>query len=200
MWIKVCGITRLEDAVSAARFGADAVGFVFDGGDRSISPDEARDIARRMPAGPAKVGVFSGASASEVARTAEYCGLDLVQLRGGEDEEYCRELGDMVIKTVEVEDTLDVIRARRYPCRALVLDGYGCASMDWKRVRALKPGHPVIISGELNPGNVGRAVKEVAPYGVDVCAGVESEPGVKDPVLMYRFIEKARKADYDLHE
>ncbi len=204
MWIKICGITRLEDAVSAARFGADAVGFVFADGPGRVTPGRAREIAGSMPAGPLKVGVFRDAPASEVSKIAEYCGLDLIQLHGEEDAGYCHDLGDIVIKAVRVTEWADLLRARQYPCRAVLLDGYGArdgeGNVDWRMVRAVKPGQPVIIAGGLAPGNVGKAIRETAPYGVDVSAGVESEPGVKDPVLMYSFIEKARKTDYELNE
>lgn len=212
MWIKICGITRLEDALSAARFGADAVGFVFADSPRRVSPVQARDIAREMPGRPARVGVFVDSPPEEVLRIAEYCGLDLVQLHGNEDTEYCDALGDRAIKALRVAEKADLLKVRDYRCRAVLLDGYaktansgngnggGGAGIDWKMLRVIKSGRPVIVAGGLQPGNVAAAVKETHPYGVDVSSGVESAPGIKDPVLMYEFIERARKADYEVND
>ena len=212
MWIKICGITRLEDALSAARFGADAVGFVFADSPRRVSPVQARDIAGEMPGRPARVGVFVDSPPEEVLRIAEYCGLDLVQLHGNEDAEYCDALGDRAIKALRVVQKSDLLKVRDYRCRAVLLDGYakttnsgngnggGGAGIDWKMLRVIKSGRPVIVAGGLQPGNVAAAVKETHPYGVDVSSGVESAPGIKDPVLMYEFIERARKADYEVND
>ena len=212
MWIKICGITRLEDALSAARFGADAVGFVFADSPRRVSPVQARDIAREMPGRPARVGVFVDSPPEEVLRIAAYCGLDLVQLHGNEDTEYCDALGDRAIKALRVAEKADLLKVRDYRCRAVLLDGYakttnsgngnggGGAGIDWKMLRVIKSGRPVIVAGGLQPGNVAAAVKETHPYGVDVSSGVESAPGIKDPVLMYEFIERARKADYEVND
>jgi phosphoribosylanthranilate isomerase len=210
MWIKICGITRLEDALSAARFGADAVGFVFAESPRQVTPERAREISRLMPAGPARVGVFMDMPPSEVSRIADFCALDLIQLHGDEDADYCEALGDRVIKAVRVRESIDLLKTGTYPCQAILLDGYYSSKRDecsrsanrvhWKMIRVIKPGRPVIIAGGLNPDNVAKVIKDTVPYGVDVSSGVESAPGVKDPVLMYKFIEKARKADYEVNE
>ncbi len=217
MWVKICGITRLEDAVSAARFGADAVGFVFGEGERSVTPDEAREIALGMPERPARVGVFPGFSGGrapggpagepvrEIEDIIEYCRLDMVQLPCPGAKEVGGALGERVIRTVEVRDWADLLKAARMDCGAVMLEGFPGepnaqgGRVDWRKLRAVKPGR-LILSGGLDPGNVARAVREVGPYGVDVCEGVESRPGVKDAVLMYRFIESARRADYELKE
>jgi phosphoribosylanthranilate isomerase len=206
MWIKICGITRLEDALSAARFGADAVGFVFAESPRRLTPERARAIARELPDSLAKVGVFVDSPPDEVLRIATYCDLDLVQLHGAEDAAYCATLGDRAIKALRVADRSDLLRARDYPCRAVLLDGYNGRGgddgprVDWRMLRVIKTGSPVIIAGGLDPDNVAGAVRETLPYGVDVSSGVERSPGVKDPVLMYKFIERARKADYEVNE
>lgn len=216
MWVKICGITRLEDAVSAARFGADAVGFVFGEGPGRVTPERAREIARRMPGRVARVGVFEISGAGPRAGgpgpgggrgmedLVEYCLLDMLQLPCVEGLE-APVPPDRVIRTLEVHDCADLLRAARTECGAVMLQGYGVEPeaggerMDWRMVRAIKPGR-VILSGGLHPGNVAGAVREVGPYGVDARAGVESRPGVKDAVLMYRFIESARRADYELKE
>ncbi len=206
MWVKICGITRLEDAVEAARFGADAIGFVFAESPRWVSPDLARDISRRTPDGPAKVGVFVDSPVEEVLETVRYCGLDLVQLHGDEDEDYCAKLGDIAIKAIRVNGSVDVARARSYPCHALLFDGFDREkrggtgkTFDWTVLRLLDDKRRIIVAGGLTPDNVGKAVKAARPYGVDVSSGIEKEPGIKNPVLMYRFIEKARRADYEVN-
>ncbi len=207
MWVKICGITRLEDAVSAARFGADAVGFVFADSPRRLTPDAAREISRKMPDGPARVGVFVDSPLEEVRRIARHVRLDILQLHGSEDYEYCAALGGGAIKALRVNGTPDIARATRYAqkgaCAAILLDGFDPSrhggtgrTFDWKRVKLLEGRPRLILAGGLEPDNVADAVKTARPYGVDVSSGVESSPGIKDPVRMYRFIEKARKADY----
>lgn len=203
MWIKICGITRLEDAEAAARFGADAVGFIFAESPRKISPRQAAGISRSMPPGPARVGVFMNHPLEEVTETAEYCGLDMVQLHGEEDERYYSALcaGVDVIKAVRVNGWADLARIRSYPCHSLLVDGYGSngeGRFDWRLLSLLPREMRLIIAGGLNPENAGEAIRLLRPYGVDVARGVETAPGVKDPVLMYRFIERARKAEREV--
>lgn len=211
MWVKICGITRLEDAVSAARFGADAVGFVFAPSPRRVSTEQAARIARQMPAGPARVGVFVNESLERVQEVIEMCGLDMVQLHGDEPSEYCRALNGKAIKALRVNGSLDMVRATEYSvdggCAALLLDGYDPEkrggtgkTFDWKIVHLIGGKPRLIVAGGLTPANVGSAVRIARPYGVDVSSGVEKEPGVKDAVLMYKFIEQARKADYEVNE
>lgn len=211
MWVKICGITRIEDAVSAARFGADAVGFVFAESPRRVTPEVARAIGCEMPDGPARVGVFVDTPLDEVRAIMDHCGLDAAQLHGDEDYEYCSGLRGRAIKALRVNGTLDIARATRYAqegdCEALLLDGFDPGkrggtgrSFDWKMVRLIEGKPRLIIAGGLGPDNVADAVKTARPYGVDCSSGIEIAPGVKDPVLMYRFIEKARKADYEVSD
>jgi len=206
MWIKICGITRLQDAVSAARFGADAVGFIFADSPREVTPEQAREIARAMPAGPERVGVFVNRPLDEIEEIVDYSGLDLVQLHGGEDPAYCSILGERAIKALRVTGSTDLTEIYKYACRAVLLDGYENASrgadvngFDWRMVRVIDAGRPIIVAGGLTPENVGKAVATARPFGVDVSSGVETAPGIKDPVLIYRFIEKARKVDYEVN-
>lgn len=205
MWVKICGITRLEDALYAARFRADAVGFVFADSPRRITPDQARSITGRLPEKPARVGVFVDSPLEEVVEITDYCGLDLVQLHGDEDPSYCEKLGGSAVKAIPVNGSFDLGRAEEYACDTLLLDaksgsarGGTGRSFDWKKARLLDGGRRVIVAGGLSPDNVAEAVGIARPYGVDVSSGVEVGPGIKDPVLMYRFIEEARLADYAL--
>ncbi|MFH1149987.1 MAG: phosphoribosylanthranilate isomerase [Actinomycetota bacterium] len=206
MWVKICGITRLEDAMDAARFGADAVGFVFAESPRRIAPDDARRICWGLNGKVQKVGVFVDRPLEEVRETVEHCGLDLVQLHGNESREYCEALGDIVIKALHVNGSFDVAKAAGYRCRALLFDSHSPErareagrTFDWNLLRLLEGNRRIIVAGGLGPDNVAAAVRASHPYGVDVSSGIESEPGIKDPVLMYRFIEKARKADYEVN-
>jgi phosphoribosylanthranilate isomerase len=206
MWVKICGITKLEDAVSAARFGADAVGFVFADSPREVTPKRARNIAKAMPAGPEKVGVFVNRPLDEIEKIVDYCGLDLVQLHGDEDPAYCSMLGDRAIKALRVRGNTDLVEVDKYPCRAVLLDGYESAGrradgsgFDWRMVSVFDAGLPIIVAGGLTPDNVGKAITTARPFGVDVSSGVEAAPGIKDPVLIYHFIEKARRADYEVN-
>lgn len=205
MWVKICGITRLEDAVEAARFGADAVGFVFAESPRRVTRDQARTISRRMPDGPAKVGVFVNSPLEDVRETAGYCRLDYVQLHGDEDREYCAALGDMAIKAMRVNGSVDIARAGNYTCHTLLFDCYDPKrrggtgkTFDWTMLKLLDGKPRIIVAGGLSPENVGAAIKAARPFGVDVSSGIEIEPGRKDPVMMHRFIEKARRAGYEV--
>jgi len=205
VWIKICGIKRLEDAVAAYRFGADAIGFIFAESPRRITAEHAREISRRMPYGLSRVGVFVDSTPDEVMETVEYCDLDLVQLHGNEDEEYCCLIEKEVIKALRVNEETDVLQAWGFGDRPLLLDGY-CSGGNGARKRyscllaLLKPGREVIVAGGLAPGNVAEAVSTLRPWGVDVASGVELSTGVKDHALMYSFIEKARKAEYEVNE
>ncbi len=205
MWIKICGVTRLEDAVLASRYGADAVGFIFAESPRGVDADTARKIISRMPAGPAAVGVFVDAPLERVIEFKEYCCLDLVQLHGDEDTAYCRALGGSAIKAVRMCEAMDVVTACRYDCAALLFEAgrpdddgdTGAGRVPWETLR-LARGRRVIAAGGLTPGNVADVVKAARPFGVDVASGVESAPGIKDAELMREFIEKARKADCEV--
>ncbi len=207
MWVKICGITKLSDAIQAAKFGVDAVGFVFADSPRRVTREEAREISRGMPDGPARVGVFVNSAVDEVRTIIKYCGLDIVQLHGEESYDYCLELGENIIKALRVNGTLDIAKATRYAqeggVMALLLDGFDPLTrggtgrvFDWTMVRLIEGKPKLIIAGGLNPGNIADVVKIARPYGVDASSGVEKSPGVKDARLMYEFIENARKADY----
>lgn len=208
MWIKICGITRLEDAGAAACFGADAVGFVFAESPRRVTPRRALEIIRGLGREITTVGVFVDEPLSTVLDVVDYCGLDLVQLHGSEGAEYCAAVEGRAIKALRVENAEDLLKANRYDCRAVLLDGYrlskacggpaGGKPVDWRMLRVMRHRAPVIVAGGLGPANVAQAVREAMPYGVDVSSGVERGPGIKDPVLMYRFIESARRADYEV--
>ena len=189
MLIKICGITRLEDAQAAVRLGAGAVGFVFwTKSPRFIDPFRARAIARSLPPFVATVGVFVNQPASYVNEVASLVSLGAAQLHGDETPAYAETIARPVIKAVGLgsQDPGDVISG--WPERVrLLLDvhdpdrrGGTGRTIDWGRAAGIARRRPVLLAGGLTPENVAAAVAAVRPFGLDVSSGVESRAGVKD--------------------
>jgi len=201
--VKICGITNLDDALSSAKAGADALGFVFAKSPRRVSEAKAKQITSSLGSWVTKVGVFVNASASEVDRTMKRCGLDIAQLHGDETAATARSLrakGHAVIKAFRVGPKLDADALRRFPADAILLDTaatglYGGTGQrfDWKVLKGLGRQKRIIISGGLKPANVQELLKTYTPFGVDVSSGVESAPGKKDAVAVKNFIKNAKK-------
>ncbi len=213
--VKICGITRLEDALACAEAGADALGFIFvEGTPRYVTPAQAA-IIQRLPPFLTPVGVFWDHPVGHVKAVAEACGLRALQFHGDETAEDLAQYPLPVIKTVKLppasaapgQDTLRLFRlALPRPAAAVLVDsaarwseGEAREPVDWKAAAAIAAacraeGRAVILSGGLTPDNVARAVAAVKPYAVDVNSGVESEPGRKDPRRVRRFIAEARRA------
>jgi phosphoribosylanthranilate isomerase len=200
--IKFCGMTRVEDALAAARLGADAIGLIFaSGSPRRIGADDADRIARVMPPFVSRVGLFLDQPADEVARTANAVALDLLQFHGREDAAFCRMFGKPYIKVVPMLDVDDVAAfAAGYPDAAgFLLDSHraGAAggtgqTFDWSRaVAALE--RPILLAGGLNPHNVHAAVTRVKPWAVDASSGIEASPGIKDHARMQAFIDEVHR-------
>jgi phosphoribosylanthranilate isomerase len=205
-FVKICGITSLEDGLAAVAAGADALGFnLYPKSPRCISPREAREIAEALPRGVLRIGVFVNAGTpEEVARVATEAGFDAVQLHGDETPEYCSRLGGLdVIKALRVGPRFEAARVADFRVSSLLLDAYVAGerggtghTFDWgvaRTVRALVPR--LYLAGGLNVGNVAEAVRAVAPYAVDVCSGVEAAPGRKDAALMRRLVEAVRSVE-----
>jgi phosphoribosylanthranilate isomerase len=203
--VKVCGITSVEDALLAARHGADAVGMVFwEPSPRSVGLDLAREICRCLPPFVLRVGVFVDAARSELFEAAE-AGLDLLQLHGQEPPGIFAELPRRAIKAVGVGEGFRVDEALRYEGRAagILLDarppgpapGGTGRTFDWSVARQVRDGASyLLLAGGLHAGNVAEAITRVRPDVVDVASGVESAPGRKDPEEVRAFIEAARAA------
>ncbi|MFZ5650063.1 MAG: phosphoribosylanthranilate isomerase [Bacillota bacterium] len=195
--VKICGIRDTETALGAADAGADALGFVFAPGKRTISPEEAREIIGKLPPLVSRVGVFVNLPAAEVAAIAAFAGLDTVQLHGEEPPEYCRDLGFKVIKSFPAGSAADLERAKDYRVDGYLLDtpvqgrrgGTGRA-FDWRLAAGLNAG-PLILAGGLNPENVREAIEIVRPYAVDVSSGVETG-GCKDIGKIREFIRRVK--------
>jgi phosphoribosylanthranilate isomerase len=220
LFVKVCGITRLEDALLAGELGAAAIGFIFwPGSPRYISPEDAQVIVRRKAADVRAVGVFVNEGVERVRQIAAAVGLDAVQLHGSETAEYCREFlttkrgRESFSRESAEKDSRPLFSARVIKAVAMnresptnlrafddevviLLDAHDPArhggtgtTIDWDAARRIAAVRRTILSGGLNAGNVSRARAAVRPYGIDVSSGVESAPGVKDPVRMKSFFE-----------
>ncbi|MEE9913312.1 MAG: phosphoribosylanthranilate isomerase [Deltaproteobacteria bacterium] len=200
--VKICGITRLEDALCAAANGAAAVGFIFYPPSlRCIQPAAARLIVDKLPHDLVKVGVFVNETADEIKRIRDYCRLDMIQLHGDESPEYCRQFpADRVIKALELKKEEDLKQAEAYPVAAILVDSrhaglYGGTgkTADWDLARRLS--RPLILSGGIKEDNVLDALLRVQPAALDINSGVESSPGRKDPAIIARIMPMIFTAD-----
>jgi len=198
MLIKICGITRPEDAEVAAAAGADLVGLVFvPGTPRAVDPDDVRGWVSSL-AGVEVAGVFRDAELSDVLEVRRALGLDWVQLHGSEPDGFLDVLGANVLRRVAVDaDGIDWVRvtdlARR--CLPLIDPGAGDGrAFDWRLLDACPEEVRYGLAGGLTPATVAEAIRVANPVLVDVSSGVESAPGVKDPEKVREFVEAARSA------
>ncbi len=196
--IKICGICDLQSARTAVEAGADLIGFHFCDSDRRVSPEEAKTIVDELPVRPRIVGVFIDQHPDEVRRIAEYVDLDLLQLHGSEAPGF--EAGRPVMKVLKVREG-EVPGAGYWP-DPIMLDtwsedqrGGTGRTWAWELARPLVESRRVFIAGGLQPGNVGKVVSELRPYGVDVSSGVESRVRVKDPAKVHAFVHAVRIAE-----
>ncbi len=198
--IKICGITNEEDGLAAAKFGADALGFVFAPSPRRISVERAREIIKVLPPLVQTVGVFVNEDPEKVLSTAAACGLDILQFHGDESAAYCSSFDRRVIKAVRLQSRDDLDNLSKYVnvVDALLLDTYVANKLggtgitfDWKlAVEARRYGR-IILAGGLNPENVAAAISMVKPYAVDASSGLEQSPGAKDHEKMAQFMREA---------
>ncbi len=197
MFVKICGITSVDDGLLAAALGADAVGLVFAASSRRITSGRARDIVRRLPPAVLSVGVFRNERKERVVETANTIGLRTVQLHGHETPEETRWIADRVPAVIRAFSARDpaLARVEDYGDVQILIDsaepGSGKA-FDWSTLDTASVGRPIILAGGLNPDNVAGAIAAVRPWGVDVSSGVEARPGVKDPVKVQRFLAIAK--------
>lgn len=200
--MKICGITREDDALLAVAMGADAVGFVFAPSKRQIAPSIARDIVRRLPPEILTVGVFRDEAPARVADIVNGTGLRAAQLHGHESAESTRLIRSRVPLVVKAFDAADpaLDRAADFGADAILLDSPRPGSgevFDWTLAERHAARLRMILAGGLTPDNVGSAIEQVGPWGVDVASGVESdrgEPGQKDARKVKAFIDAARAA------
>jgi phosphoribosylanthranilate isomerase len=199
--VKICGITRLDDALAAVRLGADALGFNFwPRSKRYLPPGEARAIVRRLPPFVTAVGVFVDPSREEVLRAVDQSGIAVAQLHGDEPPELCLSLPLPVLKAIRVTDAHALCALASYEVQGFLLDaptaGYGGSgqTFDWELAAEVARELPIVLAGGLGPENVAEAVRIVRPWAVDVASGVERSPGVKDLERMRLFIDRAKEA------
>ena len=202
--VKVCGITRVEDALSTVRLGVHAIGFVFwPESSRYIAPDSVREIAAALPPFVTTVGVYVDPAEEWVKETASTAGLSLLQFHGDEPAEFCDQFSLPYIKAIRVKEGIDLLQyANRYRnARGLLLDTYTAGVpggtgrvFDWALVPQDLP-LPVILSGGLNPNNVASAIKQTRPWAVDVSSGVEATKGIKDKTKMAAFMQGVRDSE-----
>ena len=198
--VKICGIKNLQDAIFAADYGADAIGFVFAKSIRKVSKEKARAIVRKLPPFITTVGLFVNETAEDIEAACRFCGLDAIQLHGNEPPNILNKLKDFkTIKAFRIQNKKDINPIKKYKPNAILLDGYSenymggtGTSFDWKIVKKIKTSIPIIVAGGLTHLNVSQAIKIVNPYGVDVSSGVESEPGKKDKRLVKKFIDAVK--------
>lgn len=203
--IKICGITNKIDALAAAALGVDMLGFVFYGkSKRSVDLKTVRDIAGELPGSILKVGVFVDEDRDKVLDIARDVSLDVLQFHGAETPDYCASFKDdyKVIKAFRIKDAKSLSVVNNYPADFYLFDTYEKSAaggtgkaFDWKLLKDFEVLKPFILSGGLDPENVGKAISEVAPYGVDVSSGVESSFGKKDAALLKKFVANVRRLD-----
>jgi phosphoribosylanthranilate isomerase len=206
LFVKICGITRAEDADLAADLGASAIGFIFwPGSPRHVTPEQARQIVRRKRAGVKAVGVFVDETLERVREVVDTAALDMVQLHGREASSMARACSDhlaertvdsRVIKAVSLDSGGNVDVSGYDEDVLILLDAHDPArhggtgrTIDWTAARRVAERRRTILSGGLTPENVERALAVVSPYGIDVSSGIESSPGVKDAERTKRLFE-----------
>jgi phosphoribosylanthranilate isomerase len=202
--VKICGITRIEHGLVAARAGAHAIGVVFArNSPRKVSIEQAAQIVTALPPFVTTVGLFVDPSVEEVEEVLSNVALQLLQFHGDESPEFCGAFRVPYIKAVRVKPDVPLLEcARRYrAAKGLLLDAFVAGnhggtgeSFDWSLIPSSLP-LPIVLAGGLTPGNVGEAVRRVRPWAVDVSSGVEMEKGVKDPAKIAAFMEEVRNAD-----
>lgn len=206
--VKICGITRLPDALAAAEAGADALGFNFwPGSSRYIAPSRARRIVEQLPPLVTPVAVFVNEPTAGVKRKAKRAGITTVQLHGEESPKQAEALvraGLTVIKALSVGEGFRVARLRAYKNVAgFLLDtqvkglrGGTGKTFDWSKARVARRIGKIFLAGGLTPANVARAIRAARPYAVDVSSGVERRPGIKDAKKVREFIRRAQQTKF----
>ncbi|MGC9456952.1 MAG: phosphoribosylanthranilate isomerase [Halothiobacillaceae bacterium] len=200
--VKVCGLTRLEDVEAAAQAGADALGFVFvPASRRNVSPAHARALVAAVPPFVQTVALFMNAPAEFVRSVVSEVRPDLLQFHGDEDEGFCASFERPYIKAVPAGDSgaaLEQALSSHRAARGFLIDSHGGGRMggsgeafDWS-LWPRRCDRPLVLAGGLTPENVGEAVRQLSPWGVDVSSGVETSPGIKDPARLIRFINEVK--------
>ena len=199
--VKICGITSVADALTAAEAGADMIGLMFyEGSPRRITLPQAAEISRALSPFVLKVGVFVNSTEAEVMEAISACGLNLLQFHGDEPSDFCTQFGLMSVKALRVQNAESIAALENYQTDAFLLDAYSKSGFggtgekfNWDlAVAAQRFNKPIFLAGGLTPENVATAVAQVRPFAVDVSSGVESAPGKKDAAKVRAFIAAAK--------
>jgi phosphoribosylanthranilate isomerase len=203
--VKICGITRVEDALAAARSGADAIGLVFyERSPRHVSITQAAQLAAALPPFVSVVGLFVNAEAAFVREVLASVPLDLLQFHGDESPEFCAQFAMPYLKAIRVKAGVDLLQCASdfRSAKGLLLDahvegipGGTGATLDWALIPKQLP-LPVILSGGLDAKNVAAAIEQVRPYAVDVSSGVESAKGIKDAAKIAAFMQEVKHSNF----
>ena len=200
--IKICGITKSEDAAFVAECGADAVGLIFHPkSPRYVAPETVKQIIRKLPADITTVGVFVDLNPQQVKDIVAFCGLDMVQLHGSESPAYCGGFPKShVIKAWAPQTEDDLEQLKEYPVQAILVDAYDPVRhggtgerADWDLAARVKETHPLILAGGLSMANIQEAIECCSPHAVDINSGVEDSPGRKDHQKVKALIELVRE-------
>jgi phosphoribosylanthranilate isomerase len=204
--VKICGLTRTEDAELAIALGADALGFVFwPRSPRSVAPSDVRQIIARLPPLVTRVGVFVNASPEDVGRVVRETGIDVAQLHGDERPEAFAAVGARLMKVVTLETDASIETAVAWPPTVMPLvdardderkGGTGRVA-DWERAALLAARRPIVLAGGLTESTIRAAVRRVRPWAVDVSSGVEERPGLKSPARMRAFFAALALVDVE---
>ena len=202
--VKICGITNLDDALSAVDAGCDALGFVFYAkSPRMVTPEQAADIISKLPAFVTSVALFVNESAEVVNQVIATTGIDLLQFHGDESAEFCSRFSRPYIKALRMKPELDLTaQFETYASsQGILLDAYtpgipgGTGEMfDWSRIPD-ELATKIILAGGLSAVNVAEAIAQVSPYAVDVSGGVEASKGIKDSNKMTDFMNEVYRAN-----
>ena len=205
--IKICGITNLEDALFAAEQGADFLGFIFaKGSPRRVEPEIVREIVQKLPSDVKKVGVFRNAENSEIRSVMDFCGLDIIQLHGQESPEDARVLAleYEVWKAIAFTSPAAFSESLKFADFTQLADsdkqGNDC---NWSLAQLTSRRRRLFLAGGITADNAAHAVETVSPAGLDICSGVEKQPGLKDHRKITEIITRIRKADRiqeEIHE
>lgn len=204
--VKICGITRSEDAACAVAAGVDALGLVFyPRSPRCLVPEAAAALVAMLPPFVTPVGLFLDAEPAWVREVLRQVRLDVLQFHGLESADYCRSFGRPYMKAIGVADNEELrdLAAAYGDAAALLLDSHAHGkaggtgkTFDWQRIPA-DFDRTLVLAGGLSPANVAEAVRRVRPYAVDVSSGVESAPGIKDPALINALMNEVTHGDSD---
>ena len=202
--VKICGITRVDDALDVVASGADAIGLVFyEPSPRNVSVERAKEIAAAVPAFVTVVALFVDPSEEQVQRVLNHVRIDLIQFHGDEDNDFCSRFQRPFIKAIRVRQASDVVAScLRFPnAVGILLDSYKPGvpggtgeTFDWSLIPN-QANKPLILAGGLNADNIAGAIDDVQPFAVDVSGGVEASKGIKDPEKVKAFLNEVYSVD-----